>query len=295
MSTETKPKNEVTTAVKPQGKLLSRMADERGIDANEFYKALCATVMPTAAKQEDIVVFLMLCERYGFDPFAKHVYAFPGKGGGIQLVVSVDGWVSVANNHPQFDGMEYADNVLDDGKLDSVTCVIHRKDRSYPITCTEYMEECQKASEPWKQWPRRMLRHKATIQAIRMAFGISGVVDEDEYDRMQSCRTVDAIPDNRRVRPVELPEPNPERSKPNGTRGHVTSVVDLHSFDLPPGIAEAYERAIAANDPARVDEITADGITHADGNEQIASRFTAAGDSAKAQIEARGKKQKELV
>ena len=35
-----------------------------------------------------------------------------------------------------------------------------------------------------------MLRHKAAIQAIRYAFGFSGIVDPDEADRMRPQMTV---------------------------------------------------------------------------------------------------------
>lgn len=37
----------------------------------------------------------------------------------------------------------------------------------------------------------RMLRHKVTIQASRYAFGLSGIIDPDEADRMQGV-TLDA-------------------------------------------------------------------------------------------------------
>ena len=48
----------------------------------------------------------------------------------------------------------------------------------------EFLEECFRATEPWKASPRRMLRHRAAIQAIRIAFGLAGIMDEEEYRRM---------------------------------------------------------------------------------------------------------------
>jgi hypothetical protein len=62
---------------------------------------------------------------------------------------------------------------------------VHRKDRSHPVEVTEYLAECRQGTDPWKKWPARMLRHKAAIQAIRYAFGFSGIVDPDEADRMR--------------------------------------------------------------------------------------------------------------
>jgi RecT family protein len=47
------------------------------------------------------------------------------------------------------------------------------------------MAECVRATDPWKKWPNRMLRHKAAIQCARYAFGFSGIMEPDEYERMK--------------------------------------------------------------------------------------------------------------
>ena len=83
--------------------------------------------------------------------------------------------------------MEFVDSV-DNGALIAVTCRIYRKDRQHPVEVTEYMAECKRNTDPWKQWPARMLRHKATIQAARYAFGFSGIVDPDEAERIASVQ-----------------------------------------------------------------------------------------------------------
>ena len=59
---------------------------------------------------------------------------------------------------------------------------MYRKDRDHATTCTEYLAECSRNTEPWKKWPARMLRHKAAIQTARYAFGFSGIVEPDEYE-----------------------------------------------------------------------------------------------------------------
>jgi hypothetical protein len=92
----------------------------------------------------------------------------------------VDGWLHLLNNQPQLDGIEFHYTDDSDGNPYSVTAVIHRKDRSHATKVTEYLSECFRSTEPWKQFPRRMLRHKAIKEAVRVAFGISGVTDEDE-------------------------------------------------------------------------------------------------------------------
>src|SRR3954470_23204855 len=47
------------------------------------------------------------------------------------------------------------------------------------------MAECRQSTDAWAKWPARMLRHKAVIQAARMAFGFAGIVDPDEAARMK--------------------------------------------------------------------------------------------------------------
>ncbi len=58
-----------------------------------------------------------------------------------------------------------------------------RKSCSTPVVVREYMDECWKGTEPWRSHPRRMLRHKALAQCVRLAFGMSGVcADPDDAE-----------------------------------------------------------------------------------------------------------------
>lgn len=158
-------------------------------DVDAFSGVLARTIMPSANVQpEQITAFLMVAKEYKLNPITKEIYAFPGKGGGVQPIVSIDGWLKIINSHPQFDGMEFADTLDGNGQLAAVTCRIYRKDRKHPVEVTEYMAECKRGTDPWKQWPGRMLRHKATIQAARYAFGLSGIVDPDEAERIESVQ-----------------------------------------------------------------------------------------------------------
>ena len=108
----------------------------------------------------------MVARQYNLNPVTREIYAFPKKGGGIQPIVSVDGWTNLCNSHPAFDGMEFVDTI-EKGVVTAITCKIFRKDRTHPISCTEYLAECQRGTEPWTRWPRRMLRHKAFMQCAR--------------------------------------------------------------------------------------------------------------------------------
>lgn len=132
----------------------------------------------TQVTDEQMTALLIVANQYGLNPFTREIFAFPDKGG-IVPVVGVDGWSRIMNTHAQFDGMDFKS---DDN---SCTCIIYRKDRTHPTSATEYMDECKRDNSPaWKSHPRRMLRHKAMIQAARLAFGFTGIYDQDEAERI---------------------------------------------------------------------------------------------------------------
>jgi len=185
MATATEPKNGVATQP-PQRSLIVTLANKAGLEPDAYFKAIKATVFDSKGSQEELIAFLTVANKYDLNPFTKEIYAFPKKGGGIQPIVSVDGWANIINSHPQFDGMVFEDHFSPDGDLAAITCRIHRKDRKHPVECTEYMAECKGTSDPWRRWPRRMLRHKAMIQTGRYAFGLAGIMDPDEADRAES-------------------------------------------------------------------------------------------------------------
>ena len=159
------------------------MATRFGMEVDAFEATLRATVFPEKGSREQLAAFLLVAKKYNLDPVTKQIYAFPTQGGGIQPIVSIDGWMGLINSHPQFDGMEFEDHI-EDGKITAITCRMFRKDRSHPTSVTEYMAECVRSTSTWKQWPARMLRHKAAIQAARYAFGFSGIMEPDEAERM---------------------------------------------------------------------------------------------------------------
>ena len=145
------------------------------------------TILPSSnkpASQEQVAAFLVVANHYDLSPFIKEIFAFPSQSGGIQPIVSVDGWLTLINRQPNLDGIKYEDHFDGAGKLSAITCLIYRKDRTYPNEITEYMTECYRDTPTWKKYPARMLRHKALIQCARQAFGFAGIYDPDEAERI---------------------------------------------------------------------------------------------------------------
>lgn len=185
--------NAVTTIERQPRSVLMDMATRYGMEPQAFEATVRATCMPPGKERdvsrEQFAAFLMVAREYDLNPVTKEIYAFPTRGGGIQPIVSIDGWMSMVNDHPAFDGMEFEDHLDADGRLTAVTCRMFRKDRSRPISVIEYMAECRRSTDVWKQWPARMLRHKAAIQCARYAFGFSGIMEPDEYDRLREAES----------------------------------------------------------------------------------------------------------
>jgi len=160
--------------------LLIQVAQQCSIEPAELQDVLMKTIMPNNTKPENVTAFLAVAKQHNLNPLTREIYAFPAKSGGISVVMSVDGWNKIMNQHPQFDGIEFNHATDEKGQVVSVTATIYRKDRQRPTVVTEFLSECNTGSQPWKQYPSRMLRHAAMKQAIRLAFGLSGVAPEPE-------------------------------------------------------------------------------------------------------------------
>lgn len=149
--------------------------------SNESLQATLLNTVFKGADYDQLVSLVIVANQYGLNPFTKEIYAFPSRGG-ITPIVSVDGWARIINNNPNCDGIQFKQ---DD---ESATCMIYRKDRNHPTVVTEYLSECKMNTDPWKKYPKRMLRHKALIQCARVAFGFSGIYDEDEAHRINGSQ-----------------------------------------------------------------------------------------------------------
>lgn len=172
---------------------LAQVATRLSITETELQSIVMKTVMPSNKQitNEQFVSFIAVANEYKLNPLVKEIYAFPTQQGGIQPIVSIDGWLRIINSNPDFNGMVFKDNLDANNALISITCSIHKKGIEHPVQVTEYMAECKMNTQPWQKYPARMLRHKAAIQCGRYAFGLSGIIDPDEAERYQEGGVID--------------------------------------------------------------------------------------------------------
>ncbi|EJF82724.1 phage recombination protein Bet [Bartonella rattimassiliensis] len=166
---------------------LTTMASRYGFSHEQFRKTIIKTCINHNFSDEEFAAFISVANTYGLNPLTKEIYALPKRGGGIIPVVSIDGWIKIIKSNPHFDGMTFQDQIDNDGNLIAIKCAIRLKGIKDPIEVTEYLNECKQKTDTWQKYPARMLRHKATIQCARYAFGFSGIYEEDEADRINEA------------------------------------------------------------------------------------------------------------
>lgn len=172
--------------------LIQRVAARFHVEPAKMMHALKSTAFRSRpgdpeATNEQMLALLVVADQHGLNPWTKEIYAFHDKSAGIVPVVGVDGWSRIVNEHPQYDGVEFAYGEPVEkhkGAPAWVECSIFRKDRTHPTRIREHLAECYRDTGPWKSHPGRMLRHKAFMQCARVALSFVGIYDEDEAARI---------------------------------------------------------------------------------------------------------------
>ncbi|MGH8321908.1 MAG: phage recombination protein Bet [Gammaproteobacteria bacterium] len=194
-----------STAQKPS--LLAKIAERYSVDPDKMLATLKATAFKGDVTNEQMMALLVVADQYDLNPWLRQIYAFPDPNHGIVPVVGVDGWARIINQHPQFDGVEFKEAGIEGGISKWTECTIYRKDRAHPTVVREYFDEVVRITSAWKSHPRRMLRHKALIQCARLAFGYTGIYDEDEAAHIIEGQVVEE------TKPVGKPQVMMPKSK----------------------------------------------------------------------------------
>lgn len=245
---------------KPKVSLVAKMAAQATLEPTIFLNTIKQTVIKGQATNEQITAFLMVADRYQLDPVLKEIHAFADrKTGGVVPIVGIDGWNTMAQRHPAWDGVEFRwaekSVVMQGAKRcpEWCECVVYRKDRSHPIIIREYLDECFRATGPWQSHTKRMLRHKAQIQAYRVAFGFSGLYDEDEAERI--------VEEGPSGPPAPAPSSNAERarqvltSSPSSLPATAEPAQPSEILPTPEEVEAIVDDILADNDlPATADE-----------------------------------------
>jgi phage recombination protein Bet len=181
----------------------------------EMLNTLRNTVAPGLTDPE-FMLFAEMCRATGLNPATKEIWAIKA-GGRLQLMTGINGFLKIANSHPQFDGMEVEFERDEKGQLVAATAKVYRKDRRFPSIATAYMAEYGKQTPIWKQMPSIMLSKCAKSLAIREAFinELGGLYTAEEMpSEFSQPKTYEPPPidplvhgDVIEVRPPDAPKP----------------------------------------------------------------------------------------
>jgi hypothetical protein len=148
-------------------KELARAASGLGIDESEL-KAWVDLQIEVPAKT--ILTLLRMMQSLHLDPLSEEIGFTQYEDGQWQVFITIEGCSKLLNQHPQFNGLVFTQaDTLIDGIPEWIECSIYRKDREVPTTVREYLAEVRGENEIWRKMPRRMLRHRALQQCVRLA------------------------------------------------------------------------------------------------------------------------------
>lgn len=175
------------------GTALALMAQRVAVEPAELQQTLMQTVFKGASPAE-FTMLVALANKYDLDPFAKEIYAFSKQGGGVMPLVPIDGWLKVIHRHEDYDGMEtiYAEEMVQPAQQAKrcyewvETRIYHKSTPDRPTVHREYIDEMYRNTGPWNTTTKRMLEWKSIIQCGRKAFGLGGIYDEDEAERINA-------------------------------------------------------------------------------------------------------------
>jgi hypothetical protein len=150
-------------------KELVRAATGLGIDKAEL-KAWVDLQIEVPAKT--ILTILRMMQSLHLDPLCEEIGFTQYDDGHWQVFITIEGCSKLLNQHPQFNGLVFhqADTLVE-GVPEWIECSIYRRDRIMPITVREYLKEVRSENTIWQKMPRRMLRHRALQQCVRLAMG----------------------------------------------------------------------------------------------------------------------------
>jgi hypothetical protein len=155
---------------------------------------------------------LHVANRYCLDPLIEEVTLMDDEEQFLRPYITLDGWMRILNEQTHYCGIQFRESTeLIDGIPSYMECTIYRDDRVLPIMIKEYYQEIKTEHAVWEHLPRRMMRHRALQQCVRLAFGIS--CPERSY--LKPSNTAKFISDPASGSPYRKTEPmiNPSHPK----------------------------------------------------------------------------------
>lgn len=237
-----------------------------------------AIVSNTVAKGTsplELAYFLNVCESVGLNPFLKEIWCYKDNKNNLLIFTGRDGFLKKAQENPYFNGIrsseirendefsiDIANNEIrhaitkwDDerGPIKGAYAIVFRKNGEPTITIADF-KRYNKGYNTWKTHPEAMIKKVAETNALKLAFGISGLQSEHEFVVQNGVVTpIGSGPKDflgevamlrgddrelsheeflKKVSYNEINKPNPES---NGEIKHIRNILESNKYDLETG------------------------------------------------------------
>ena len=167
-------------------------------------KALIKNTVAKGATDDEFALFMHLAGTYDLDPFNKEIWFMKYGNGAATIFTSRDGYLKIANNHPEMDGLQ-SDTVCENdkltkkpdgsiehiygnprGELIGAYAMVYRKKRKVPVYVYASLKEYNNQSnQTWKKYTSAMILKVAEAMALKRAFSISGLVTKEEISESE--------------------------------------------------------------------------------------------------------------
>lgn len=200
-----------------------------GIEWTPDQISLVKKTVAKDATNDELSMFLHLAKTYGLDPFAKEIW-FIKQGGQPLMMTSRDGYLKIANEHPDFEGLvsdvvyagdqferndsgvKHVYGMKDRGAPVGAYALIYRKGRRFPVYVFAPYKDYAKGNNVWRTYPHAMILKVAEAMALKRAFSLSGLVTREEIDDSDENER----PSNAPSKPANAPKE--EQANPNSDR-----------------------------------------------------------------------------
>lgn len=202
---------------------------------------LRATVFRNATDAQ-LRLYARNCQSRGLDPFAKEIYAWAGRDGAVEIVVSIDGLRNLAENSGEYLGQrgpffcgedgEWTEVWLRKGPPAAAKVIVLRQGRE-EMSAVALFSEFKRNTPTWNSMPTVMLATRAEAQAIRRQFPrqTGGLYLRDELEsgpvidaQARPARDVDPeTGETRQARVRPAAEVDPVKEHTEGWRTYVWS------------------------------------------------------------------------
>ena len=113
---------------------------------------------------------LRTVQHWHLDPLNEEIRFTQYEDGNWKVFISIDGCSKLLNENSQFNCPVFNQSVaLIEGLPEWMECSNYRRYRIMPITVRKYFIEVRNTNELWQKMLRRILRHRALQECVRLA------------------------------------------------------------------------------------------------------------------------------